>query len=49
MNFLQLISFENIHHGDENLNSIKEIQSLNGAFPRTFIITTMKRETMPSE
>ncbi|CAF3604591.1 unnamed protein product [Rotaria sp. Silwood1] len=49
MNFLQLISFENIHHGDENLDSIKEIQGLNGAFPRTFIITTMKREIIPSE
>ncbi|CAF3834659.1 unnamed protein product [Rotaria sp. Silwood1] len=49
MNFLQLISFANIHHGDENLDSIIEIQGLNGAFLRTFIITTMKRETIPSK
>ncbi|CAF3777934.1 unnamed protein product [Rotaria sp. Silwood1] len=49
MNFLQLVSFANIHHGDENLDSIIEIQGLNGAFPRTFIITTMKREIIPSE
>ncbi|CAF3873984.1 unnamed protein product [Rotaria sp. Silwood1] len=49
MNFLQLISFANIHHGDENLDSIIELQGLNGAFPRAFIITTMKRETIPSE
>ncbi|CAF3827190.1 unnamed protein product [Rotaria sp. Silwood1] len=49
MNFLQLTSFANIHHGNENLDSIIEIQGLNGAFPSTFIITTRKRETIPSE
>ncbi|CAF3804416.1 unnamed protein product, partial [Rotaria sp. Silwood1] len=36
------------HHGDENLDSTTEKHGLNGTFPRTFIITTMKRETTPS-
>ncbi|CAF5128318.1 unnamed protein product, partial [Rotaria sp. Silwood1] len=36
------------HYGDENLDSTIEKHGLNGAFPRTFIITTMKRETTPS-
>ncbi|CAF3884622.1 unnamed protein product [Rotaria sp. Silwood1] len=33
------------HHGDENLDSTIEKHGLNGAFSRTFIITTTKRET----
>ncbi|CAF4971056.1 unnamed protein product [Rotaria sp. Silwood1] len=37
--------FRNNHHDDENLDSTIEKHGLNGAFPRTFIITTMKRET----
>ncbi|CAF5088740.1 unnamed protein product, partial [Rotaria sp. Silwood1] len=37
--------FRNNHHGDENLDSAIEKHGLNGAFPRNFIITTMKRET----
>ncbi|CAF1377509.1 unnamed protein product [Rotaria sp. Silwood1] len=36
------------HYGDENLDSTIEKHGLNGAFPRTVIITTMKRETTPS-
>ncbi|CAF4014188.1 unnamed protein product [Rotaria sp. Silwood1] len=36
------------HYGDENLDSTIEKHDLNGAFPRTVIITTMKRETTPS-
>ncbi|CAF4978575.1 unnamed protein product [Rotaria sp. Silwood1] len=37
--------FQNNHHGDENLDSTIEKHDLNKAFPRTFIITTMKRAT----
>ncbi|CAF1264111.1 unnamed protein product [Rotaria sp. Silwood1] len=40
--------FSDNHHGDENLDSTTEKHGLNGTFPRTFIITTMKRETTPS-
>ncbi|CAF4941776.1 unnamed protein product, partial [Rotaria sp. Silwood1] len=36
--------FDN-HYGDENLDSTIEKHDLNEAFSRTFIITTMKRET----
>ncbi|CAF1006300.1 unnamed protein product [Rotaria sp. Silwood1] len=36
------------HYGDENLDSTIEKHGLNGAFPRTVVITTMKRETTPS-
>ncbi|CAF2837542.1 unnamed protein product [Rotaria sp. Silwood2] len=39
----------NNHHGNENLDSTIEKYGLNGAFPRTFTITTMERETIPSE
>ncbi|CAF3313137.1 unnamed protein product [Rotaria sp. Silwood2] len=41
--------FPNNHHDDENLDSTIEKHGLNGEFPRTFIMTTMKRETIPSE
>ncbi|CAF1502664.1 unnamed protein product [Rotaria sp. Silwood1] len=40
--------FQNNHYGDENLDSTIEKHDLNGAFPRTVIITTMKRETIPT-
>ncbi|CAF5162081.1 unnamed protein product, partial [Rotaria sp. Silwood1] len=39
------ISVVDNHHGDENLDSTIEKYDLNKAFPRTFIITTMKRST----
>ncbi|CAF3709297.1 unnamed protein product [Rotaria sp. Silwood1] len=39
------VSFVDNHHGDENLDSTIEKHDLNKAFPRTFIITTMKRAT----
>ncbi|CAF4800846.1 unnamed protein product, partial [Rotaria sp. Silwood2] len=41
--------FVDNHHDDENLDSTIEKHGLNGEFPRTFIMTTMKRETIPSE
>ncbi|CAF5029397.1 unnamed protein product [Rotaria sp. Silwood1] len=41
----QFLSFVDNHHGDENLDSTIEKHDLNKAFPRTFIITTMKRAT----
>ncbi|CAF4021119.1 unnamed protein product [Rotaria sp. Silwood1] len=44
-NFHKLVSFVDNHHGDENLDSTIEKHDLNKAFPRTFIITTMKRAT----
>ncbi|CAF5007292.1 unnamed protein product, partial [Rotaria sp. Silwood1] len=43
--FLKFISFVDNHYGDGNLDSTIEKHGLNGAFPGTVIITTMKRET----